>query len=126
MKRKNVCGRVLALRLTFSLTACGGSVPADEGKDASAETGDTILLGTISPNTGSLAAYGTAIVNGAALAVEEINEAGGIGGRQLKLVSADDQGDPTECMNAFKRPSQILCKPPMWCRIEAPHRRFYI
>ena len=24
------------------------------------------------------------------------------------------------------RPSQILCKPPMWCRIEAPHRRFYI
>lgn len=24
------------------------------------------------------------------------------------------------------RPSPILCKPPMWCRIEAPHRRFYI
>ena len=24
------------------------------------------------------------------------------------------------------RPSQILCKPLMWCRIEAPHRRFYI
>ena len=24
------------------------------------------------------------------------------------------------------RPSQNLCKPPMWCRIEAPHRRFYI
>ena len=27
---------------------------------------------------------------------------------------------------AAARPSQILCKPPMWCRIEAPHRRFYI
>ena len=26
----------------------------------------------------------------------------------------------------MERPSQILCKPPMWCRIEAPHRRFYI
>ncbi|MGN8891125.1 hypothetical protein, partial [Dysosmobacter sp. HCP28S3_G4] len=25
-----------------------------------------------------------------------------------------------------ERPSQILCKPPMWCRIEAPHRRYYI
>ena len=22
------------------------------------------------------------------------------------------------------RPSQILCKPPIWCRIEAPYRRF--
>lgn len=28
--------------------------------------------------------------------------------------------------NKPSRPSQILCKPPMWCRIEAPHRRFYI
>ena len=27
---------------------------------------------------------------------------------------------------SMPRPSQILCKPPMWCRIEAPHRRFYI
>ena len=25
-----------------------------------------------------------------------------------------------------ERPSQTLCKPPMWCRIEAPHRRYYI
>ena len=23
-----------------------------------------------------------------------------------------------------RRPSQNLCKPPMWCRIEAPHWRF--
>ena len=29
-------------------------------------------------------------------------------------------------ITSFWRPSQILCKPPMWCRIEAPHRRFYI
>ena len=27
--------------------------------------------------------------------------------------------------NRKKRPSQTLCKPPMWCRIEAPHWRFY-
>ena len=109
MKRKRLLSILLALSLAFSLTACGGNgessapaasdAPADQ-EEAPAEGGE-ILLGTISPNTGSLAAYGTAIVNGAALAVDEINAAGGVNGQMLKLVSADDQGDPTECMNAF-------------------------
>lgn len=109
MKRKRLLSILLALSLAFSLTACGGSgessapaasdAPADQ-EEAPAEGGE-ILLGTISPNTGSLAAYGTAIVNGASLAVDEINAAGGVNGQTLKLVSADDQGDPTECMNAF-------------------------
>ena len=31
-----------------------------------------------------------------------------------------------DVINLAARPSQILCKPPMWCRIEAPHWRFYI
>lgn len=35
------------------------------------------------------------------LAVEEINAAGGVLGTTLEVVSADDQGDPTECQNAF-------------------------
>ena len=34
--------------------------------------------------------------------------------------------DVTGGADAPERPSPILCKPPMWCRIEAPHRRFYI
>ena len=35
------------------------------------------------------------------LAVEEINAAGGILGSQVKVINADDQFDPTECLNAF-------------------------
>ena len=106
MKRKRLLSILLALSLAASLTACGGSgessapVASTDEDEAPAKDGE-ILLGTISPNTGSLAAYGTAIVNGAALAVDEINAAGGVNGQTLKLVSADDQGDPTECMNAF-------------------------
>ena len=93
---------LLAGCLAASLTACGGTkeestAPAESGDSAS----DPILLGTISPNTGNLAAYGTAIVNGVNLAVEEINAAGGVLGSQIQVVNADDQGDPTECMNAF-------------------------
>lgn len=94
---------LLAGCLAASLTACGGTkeesaAPAESGDSAS---GGPILLGTISPNTGNLAAYGTAIMNGVNLAVEEINAAGGMLGSQIQVINADDQGDPTECMNAF-------------------------
>ena len=94
---------LLAGCLAASLTDCVGTkeestAPAESSDSAS---GEPILLGTISPNTGNLAAYGTAIVNGVNLAVEEINAAGGVLGSQIQVVNADDQGDPTECMNAF-------------------------
>ena len=94
---------LLAGCLAASLTACGGTkeesaAPAESGDSAS---GGPILLGTISPNPGNLAAYGTAIMNGVNLAVEEINAAGGVLGSQIQVINADDQGDPTECMNAF-------------------------
>ena len=94
---------LLAGCLAVSLTACGGTkeesaAPAESGDSAS---GGPILLGTISPDTGNLAAYGTAIMNGVNLAVEEINAAGGVLGSQIQVINADDQGDPTECMNAF-------------------------
>ena len=60
-----------------------------------------IVIGTISPNTGSLAAYGAAVTTAVDLAVEEINAAGGILGSQVQVINADDQFDPTECLNAF-------------------------
>lgn len=60
-----------------------------------------IVIGTISPNTGSLAAYGSAVTTAVDLAVEEINNAGGILGSQVQVINADDQFDPTECLNAF-------------------------
>ena len=106
MKRNRLLSILLALSLAVSLTACGGgdksSAPAASGAAAPVESsGEPILIGTISPNTGNLAAYGSAVTTGAALAVEEINAAGGLLGRQLEIINADDQYDPTECLNAF-------------------------
>ena len=94
---------LLAGCLAAPLTACGGTKEesAAPAESADAAGGEPILLGTISPNTGNLAAYGTAIMNGVNLAVEEINAAGGVLGSQIQVINADDQGDPTECMNAF-------------------------
>ena len=56
---------------------------------------DVVLIGSIHPLTGGLAGAGTRMDNGALMAVEEINAAGGIaslGGAPLELVSADSTG----------------------------------
>lgn len=110
MEMKKLASLILAGSLALSLTACGSSGSsagsASAGSSASASgssdgSGGTIVLGTISPNTGSLAAYGSAVTTAVDLAVGEINAAGGINGSQVKVINADDQFDPTECLNAF-------------------------
>jgi len=106
MKKKIVC-LLLAVCLLATFAACGSSgtaastAPAASASAAAGSSGDVITIGTISPNTGSLAAYGTAVTTAVDLAVGEINKAGGISGKQIKVVNADDQSDPTECLNAF-------------------------
>ena len=47
------------------------------------------------------AAYGTAVQNGAQLAVDEINEAGGINGNQIEFQFEDDQNDSEKSVNAY-------------------------
>lgn len=112
---------MLAGTMALGMTGCGSSSGSTSGSDssssaasssessASSETaaasdGD-ITLGMIGPLTGSVAVYGTHILNGVNLAVSEINAAGGValsdGSHQLVVESKDDQGDATECVNAM-------------------------
>ena len=72
---------------------------------ALAEAPKPVQIGVISPNTGSLAAYGIAVSNGIKLAIEEINAAGGVlGGRPLEAIAyMDDKADSTEGANAFNK-----------------------
>jgi branched-chain amino acid transport system substrate-binding protein len=64
-----------------------------------AET-DAVHIASTAPLTGSAAAYGIETMNGVHLAVEEINSAGGIGGKPIKLSEYDDQCDPTPAATA--------------------------
>ena len=103
--KKKLAVLLLSACMLLSLVACGTSGTTESAApaasdDAAAPAGE-ITIGTISPNTGSLAAYGAAVTTAVELAVEEINAAGGINGSQVKVVNADDQFDPTECLNAF-------------------------
>jgi branched-chain amino acid transport system substrate-binding protein len=91
---------VMAVALPLALAACGGSAPpGTEGSDGGGGggSGETITIGSLHPLSGSAAADGQQMDNGAKLAIDAINEAGGIeslDGAQLELASADTQGAP--------------------------------
>ena len=95
--KKKLLALLLALTMAFTLAACGSG--GEGGGDEA--SGDSIKVGLIGPVTGNNASFGNAMVEGARLTVEQINAAGGILGKQVELIEADDRGDPTECMNAF-------------------------
>jgi len=61
-----------------------------------ATAAETIKIGVNVPLTGFAASDGTSALNGAKLAVEQINSAGGINGKLLELVIYDDQASPKQ------------------------------
>lgn len=77
--------------LSLALAACSSSSGADSGSDSG--SGD-IALGYTATLTGDFASYGLEMREGVDLAVEQLNAAGGIDGKQVSIVSADDEGSP--------------------------------
>ena len=95
MKRFNkVVSAVVAAAMVLSMAGCGSS----EAKKGSS---DTFKIGGIGPTTGGAAAYGQAVQNAIQLAVDEINEAGGINGYKLELNFQDDEHDAEKSVNAY-------------------------
>ena len=66
----------------------------------SKESGDTIKVGANFELTGNVANYGNATIEGLQLAIDEANEAGGINGKKIELVSVDDKSEAAESINA--------------------------
>lgn len=62
---------------------------------------DKFYIGGIGPVTGDAAVYGNAVKNGAQIAVDEINAAGGINGYQIEFKFEDDQADGESSINAY-------------------------
>lgn len=75
------------------LAACGNSGSSSAGSST------TFKLGNIGPLTGAAAIYGNATKNGAQLAVDEINAAGG--SIQFERNCQDDEHDPEKSVNAY-------------------------
>ena len=78
------------LTLTF-ITGCGNSASQD------------IKIGMVYELTGNTATYGVAAANGAKLAFKEINASGGVLGKQIQIITADNKGEPSESANAMTK-----------------------
>lgn len=94
--------RILFLVTIFSLllTACSGD------GNSTTETGNTdeeLVIGSTFPLTGQFSNYGVSTVNGIKMAVKEINENGGINGKQIRLDSLDDKGELTDTVNSYHK-----------------------
>lgn len=64
---------------------------------------DEIVVGHYASMTGSEATFGQSTDNGIRLAVDEINAAGGVGGKKMRVITYDDKGDAREAGTAVTR-----------------------
>ena len=84
------------ISLLLALTLCAGLFSACGSQVNYAENNTEFVIGLSGPLTGDAAMYGTAVLNSAKMAVDEINAAGGLNGVKFKLVAMDDMHDATK------------------------------
>ena len=108
---KKVISLVMVMALVMCLMAGCGSTnetadPTEAPAEAEAEVetaseGGSFYIGGIGPITGDNAIYGLAVMNGAQIAVDEINAAGGINGYTVEYKFEDDVADGETAVNAY-------------------------
>jgi len=102
MKLKKIAGMLAATTLAVGLLAgCGADkAEEDKGTTGDAKGGETIKVGVNLELSGNVASYGTSEADGIQLAVDEINDAGGIDGKKIEIIKVDNKSDPAEATNA--------------------------
>ncbi|WP_324824402.1 ABC transporter substrate-binding protein [Sinanaerobacter sp. ZZT-01] len=91
MKKFMGAGLVFLLMISMALTGCGGN----DDKEST----DAIKVGLNYELSGDVATYGQSSVDGIKMAVEEINAAGGVLGKQIELVEVDNKSDASEVVS---------------------------
>ncbi len=66
------------------------------GDVSSGGASGTILVGYYGDLSGRTSSFGQSTKNGVEMAADEINKAGGINGRQIQIITEDDQGEPNK------------------------------
>jgi len=89
------------LTLVAAAAIVGGCKSGSQAEGNS--TTGAIRVGVTLPLSGALAPYGKGVLDGARLAVEKVNKAGGIGGRSLELVVEDNKGDKTDTRSSIQK-----------------------
>ncbi len=99
---KKVLAAVLALALiALSFSACGGTGDKKDAGNGYTANNTEYFIGTTGPLTGDNASYGTSVKNGAMLAIEEINAAGGLNGVKFKFDMKDDKATAQDATTGY-------------------------
>ena len=84
--------KILTLVLSAGLMAFGSNAYSE-----------TIKIGVAGPLSGAYAAFGEQLWKGASQAADDINRAGGVGGRKIELVKGDDACEPKQALAVSNR-----------------------
>lgn len=102
---------LLSLVVLLALVACGGEQaaeqPATEPGDEAAAPAAPLKIGAAFPLTGDFAAYGETWRNGTQMAVDEINEAGGVNGSPIQLAMEDWATDDARAVTVFTKLANV-------------------
>ncbi len=91
MRRKKIAALVVACSvLCSSLLGC--AQPQNE----------TIIVGGVLSLSGPVSVYGSSISNGIQLATQQVNQAGGLLGKQIEYIEEDDKGEGKEAKKVYK------------------------
>ena len=89
------------MKKVLSLTAAAAMAASLLAPSAAFADDGVFKIGMIGPLTGGAALYGSAVRDAAQIAVDEINEAGGIAGYQIEYNPQDDEHDAEKSVNAY-------------------------
>ena len=102
------CRSILASAALLLAVACNKPAPQGEAGTASGgpapkAEGNEIVIGEYGSLTGDKSTFGTSTQKGVDLAIEEVNAAGGVLGKKVRVIVEDDQGKPEEAANAVQK-----------------------
>ncbi len=97
--KKKILALLLVICLVVGFAACGKK---DEGTTTDTDT-TPIKIGCIQDITGATSTLGNMVYQGALYAVNEINAAGGINGRQIELIVYDTAASTDEAINGYTK-----------------------
>ena len=93
--------KVLAFVLALALAVCGLTACSAKKNDGYTSENTEYVIGATGPLTGDASSYGISAQQGAQLAIEEINAAGGLNGVNFRLDMRDDKADAGEAQRAY-------------------------
>ena len=112
-KMAKILSVIMALAMVVACVAgCGKKSYTADNKE--------FVIGLSGPLTGPAAIYGLGVQNGAQLAVDEINEAGGLNGIKFKLEATDDMHDATKVATNYSSLLEKGMQVSLGCVTSAP------